>query len=98
MRRYVNRYKENLNFKIPSDTIRLPSISKRSTDIYIQFNSTNRLDNIANRYYGYPEYYWIILLANNYASEFDIIEGDIIRIPFPIESVVSEIREKIGSD
>lgn len=96
MRRYANRYKTVLNYKRPSDTVRLPEISNRSTDVYIQYNAAHRLDNIANKYYGYPEYYWVILLANGYSTEFDIIEGDIIRIPYPLEPVVDEIKEKVN--
>ena len=95
MRRYSNRYGSVLGFERPSNTVRLPKISKRTTDVYIQYNAANRIDNIANRYYGFPEYYWVILLANGYATEFDIVEGDIIRIPYPLEPVVDEIKEKV---
>jgi hypothetical protein len=40
-------------------------------------------------------YDWLILYANpDYLIEFDIPDGTIIRIPFPLERALSEYRTK----
>ena len=71
-------------------------ISSRETDKYIAYRRTDRFDNLSAIYYGTSEYWWIILLANpEYAIEFDITEGTIIRIPYPIEEVLNEVRRQL---
>ena len=71
------------------------TISERESDEYINYNYTDRLDLIANRYYGNPEYWWLILAANEYHCEFDIELGDVIRIPLPLVDVIREIRAQV---
>jgi len=72
-------------------------ISKRSTDIYVTFNSNKtRLDRLAAEIYGDDTLYWIILLANpNYYMEFDIPNGAVIRIPNPVSDVIVEFNNKV---
>ena len=41
----------------------------------------NRLDIISNKYYGTPEFFWVIALANDYVDPFYIKAGTVIRIP-----------------
>jgi capsid portal protein len=41
----------------------------------------NRLDIISNKYYGNPEFWWVIAVGNNLVDPFVIKVGDIIRIP-----------------
>lgn len=41
----------------------------------------NRLDIISNKYYGTPDYYWIIAMGNNLIDPFIVKPGDILRIP-----------------
>ena len=40
-----------------------------------------RLDIIANHYYGNPQYWWMIALANGFIDPFSINEGVMIRVP-----------------
>ncbi len=56
------------------------------SDKYEYWNTTfSRLDKISQRYYGNPFYDFLILYANSeYVSEFDIPDGALIRIPFPL--------------
>ena len=74
------------------------TIRNRDTDLFLEYHVNDRLDLISNRIYGTPEYYWLILEANGYSIEYDIIPGDIIRIPFPLESVIEEIRLQVESN
>ena len=41
----------------------------------------NRLDIISNKYYGSPDFYWVIAMANNFIDPFTVNAGDVIRIP-----------------
>lgn len=42
----------------------------------------DRLDLLANRYYGDPQYWWFILDANpRFMEEEEIINGDVLLIP-----------------
>jgi hypothetical protein len=57
---------------------------------------SSRLDKLATKYYNNPFYDFFILMANpQYVDQFDIPDGTLIRIPFPIESVKLEYEEKL---
>ncbi len=45
-------------------TNRYPIITRSSADIYIVGREGDRLDNLANRYYGDSNLWWIIAQAN----------------------------------
>jgi hypothetical protein len=48
----------------------------------------SRMDVISQKYYSNPFYDFFILYANpQYISEFDIPDGTVIRIPFPLDRV-----------
>ena len=79
----------------PNKNVPAYSIMDRQTDIYVNYNDTDRLDNMAYRFYGSSEYWWIILDANNYQIEFDIEPGEILRIPYPLNEVLQEIKEQV---
>ena len=50
----------------------------------------SRLDNISYKYYGDPNYDWLIMLANpEYGSmEYNIPNGSEIRIPYPLMNAI----------
>lgn len=56
------------------------------SDKYEYWNTEySRLDKVSQKYYGNPFYDFLILYANNiYLNEFDIPDGALIRIPFPL--------------
>jgi hypothetical protein len=47
-----------------------------------------RLDQISSKYYGSPEYGWVILFLNMYRSEFEIQTGDLLDIYMPISGIL----------
>lgn len=54
------------------------------TDLVYQFKAGDRLDILAQEFYGNPQLKWILLLSNpQYATELDIKIGDILNIPNP---------------
>lgn len=52
-------------------------------DVYHEVDNCEegRLDIIANKYYGNPEFWWIIAMANNYIDPFYIKPGTLVRVP-----------------
>jgi len=96
----VNRYREIFNLKKSKDNVPPPNtppykILDRETDVFLTYNSADRLDLISNRVYGSPNYWWVILAANNYHIEFDIEAGEVIRVPYPLADVLNEIRNQV---
>ena len=93
---YYDRYKQfKSNGKI-ADTPFI-SIDQRSTDKYIVYKlGSTRLDKISQTYYGVPYYNWLILSANpQYGGlEFNIQDGDTVRVPFPFLDVIQEFDTK----
>ena len=72
-------------------------IEKRATDKSVMYNKQrNRLDTIAGNIYQDETYWKLILWANDqYFMEFDIPDNTIIRVPWPLQDVVSEVQQKI---
>jgi len=66
------------------DTVVLPDLPVQSDDIQYRVRDTDRIDLLAQRFYGDPVLWWVIAAAN----EFEIIPTDfnsaeVIRIPAP---------------
>lgn len=48
-----------------------------------------RLYKMSFKYYGDSQYWWLIALFNNIGIESDIVDGQIIKIPVPLEIVLN---------
>lgn len=66
-------------------------IPKQADDIYIRWREVDSLPLLANRFYDDPQYYWVILLANNALIESDLKSGQKIRIPKNVNRVISQL-------
>ena len=94
-----NRYKSFVkNGRI--SLIPFISIPKKSSDYYEEYElGKTRLDLLSYKYYDNPNYDWLIMQANpEYGSmEFNIEDGAILRIPYPLEDTIlryySDIEE-----
>ncbi len=73
----------------PMPNVKLP---ESPSDKYERWRAgSSRLDFLSNKYYGSPFYDFFILLANpDFLNEWEIPDGEIIRIPFPIQKVKIE--------
>lgn len=85
---YYDRYEK---FRVDGEIKFVPFIEIEiyTTDLFITFNkSTMRMDTLSYKYYGDPNYGWLILQANpKYGSmEFSIPDGVTLRIPYPLET------------
>ncbi len=58
------------------------------------------MDKLSYKYYGTSNYQWIIMMANQgYGSlEYDIPNGAILRIPYPLDEVLNEYNNKVNSN
>ena len=59
-----------------------PKIPLRDDDIYIFSRESDKLEHISYRFYGTPEYWWVIARANNISNGTIFLEpGKQLRIP-----------------
>lgn len=94
---YYDRYNR---FRVDGSIRIVPGlkIEKNSTDIYLSYNKSKmRMDMLSYKYYGDPDYGWLILQANPHVSsmEFSIPDGVMIRIPYPISTAISRYEQAI---
>lgn len=71
-----------------------------SNDLYITYDKNKmRFDTLSYKYYGDPNYAWLILQANpEYGGyEFSIPDGVTLRIPYPFESAIHRYNLSIES-
>tara|TARA_R110002074_G_scaffold96831_1_gene210309 strand:+ start:1377 stop:1721 length:345 start_codon:yes stop_codon:yes gene_type:complete len=67
-----------------------PTIAERaaiSTTGYI-WSYGDRYYNLAHKYYGNADYWWIIAWYNGFPTEADILPGDAISIPLDLEEAL----------
>lgn len=98
MASYFNRYKKLNN----DQTIISPpfvKLDEKSTDTMVIYKiNKTRLDKLSQEYYGVPYYSWLILMANPEFGglEWNIKDGQAVRIPLPLDSTLSEYDRKIS--
>lgn len=70
---------------------------KKSDEVIIFKKGDMRLDQISYQYYGNPNYAWLIMQANpEYGSlEFNIPDGVELRIPYPLDTSISDYKSSI---
>ena len=61
-----------------------PKVPEQNDDIYIQLSYIDRIDLLAANYYGDPNLWWVIAVANGMELlPTDFQPGRVIRIPSP---------------
>lgn len=90
---YFNRY----DYFSDGEMIPFIQLDVRPTDKYDYYKQGDTtFDALSYKYYGSSLMGWVIGLANaEYLNEFDIEDGKVIRIPFPLSDVQKEYEEKI---
>lgn len=73
-------------------TVRYPEIPLQESDIYVITSIGDRLDLLANQYYGDSSLYWIISIANESLPQDSLIvpEGTQLRIPQYPAQIISK--------
>jgi hypothetical protein len=73
-----------------------PKIKPTDNDFYIISESTDRLDLLANKYYGDKNLWWVIAVANNLnKASLYVGEGIQLRIPSNLSQILNDL-EKIN--
>jgi hypothetical protein len=73
----------------------LPKIPVQTDDISYMVTANERVDLLANKYYGDPVLWWVIAVANGHELlPTALNEGETIRIPSP-RYVLRELFQKI---
>nr|DAU63623.1 MAG TPA: Baseplate wedge protein [Caudoviricetes sp.] len=87
---HISRYTRNRTIYNPNlDKAYLESTNQYDLDtdnsdcIYhiVEQNEANRLDIIANNYYGDPSFYWVIAMANDMIDPFIVKPNTMLTIP-----------------
>ena len=87
-----NRYAILKNGDGTTNSMPFVKLPTNSSDKFEIWNSEfSRLDKLSQKYYGNPFYDFLILYGNyQYTSEFDIPDGALIRIPFPLNKAKAD--------
>jgi hypothetical protein len=98
MGQYFDRYQK---FRHEGRILPIPYINMPvlPTDKSVLYKLTRtRLDKLSQNYYNNPYHGFLIMLANpQYGGlEFNIKDGDIIRIPYPFESALERYIEQVN--
>lgn len=98
----ANRYSSTKTFqntdtkKYYLETTIYPNIDPSDSDLYILTEETDRLDLLAQKYYGNPKMWWVIATTNNLNdANLYVKPGTQLRIPIRIEQIMSNL-EKIN--
>lgn len=71
-----------------------PKIPLRDSDIYIVTQTGDRLDTLANQFYGDSSYHWIISTANNiHDASIAVDDGTILRIPKDYLEIINNFNQ-----
>ena len=98
MANYFDRYEK---FRFDGKILPMPfiNIPLAQTDKSVVYKLTKtRLDKLSQTYYNNPYHGFLIMLANPQFGglEFDIKDGEIIRIPYPFESALDRYVEQVN--
>lgn len=97
MARYTNiPTSRDVNGQQSYDTNIYPEIPFSDNDIYVVTELGDRLDILANQYYGNSTYWWIISSAN-YGLKQDsyyLPQGVQIRIPANVDSIIRQYENE----
>lgn len=94
---YLDRYEQFRNNGNIS-TLPLIKLTPKSTDKRVVYKlGVSRLDKLSQEYYDNPYHGFLIMLANpEYGGlEFNIKDGDIIRIPFPLKATIEDYNNLV---
>ena len=96
----MNTYDRYSKFRVNGTFKKIPfiKIPVKNTDYYEIYEiGKTRLDLLSYKYYGNPNYDWLIMQANpNYGSmEFSIPDKSQIRIPYPLNITIDNFNSQI---
>ena len=97
---YYNRYGGFVaEGELPS-AIPFIAVRPSSSDIYIEYDRRRmRMDMLSYKYYGDPNYDWLILQANPNLSgyQYSIPDGVTLRIPYPLDTALQRYEKALNT-
>lgn len=88
-----NKTKQTVLGRIVYRSFIYPDIPLADDDIYVATETGDRLDTLANDYYGDSGLWWIIASANNiHDAVFAFEDGTILRIPQNYTDIISKFN------
>jgi len=99
MAEYYNRYSKLIKDGQVFARVPFAKIPNVASDIYVTYDKSRmRMDMLSYKYYGDPNYAWLILQANPEYSgfEFSIPSGIELRIPYPLDSAISRYESSLN--
>lgn len=80
--------KETYQYDSPRFSYPSNEFMSNLNNVPLIWKATDKLYNVANEYYGSPEYWWVIAWYNKKASEAEFKTGDLFYVPLPLEDVL----------
>lgn len=96
---YYNRYTAFMKDGEVMPGVPFIKIKKVPGDVQLTYNrKTMRMDMLSYKYYGDPNYGWLILQANPQCGgyEFSFKDGETINIPYPLDSAINRYESGIA--
>ena len=86
----TNDTKKTKDGRIVYKVKRYANIPLRESDVYVATETGDRLDTLANHFYGHASLWWIIATANNiHDAKFSFPDGTVLRIPTQYIEIVN---------
>ena len=60
-------------------------------NVVLAWSATDKLYNLATKYYGSPQYWWVIAWYNKKATEAEFSVGETFFVPLPLEDVLGYV-------
>ena len=73
-----------------------PDIPLDDSDDFISIIDGDRVDLVANRYYGDVSLWWVIAKANGIKGKAALTPGDVLRIPGNINRIIENFNDLNG--
>ena len=73
-----------------------PDIPLDDSDEFISVIDGDRVDLVANRYYGDVSLWWVIAKANGIKGKVALTPGDVLRIPGNINRIIENFNDLNG--
>lgn len=84
--KFINHYPTQTLFYPTQDQINQLDLAEHV------WSQHDRFWRLAENYYGNPEYWWVISFFNKKPTEAEVLLGDLIIIPLPLERIIYYIK------
>jgi hypothetical protein len=90
----LNRYEFTKKELGKLKTTKYPAFKKQPSDRYIISREGDRLDLLAQEFYKDPRHWWVLAEANLLGKGTLSVPGGVqLRIPFPIDDLLNQLRD-----